>query len=294
MSKELRVLITESGGPAAVGLIKSILKSKYTCQIFATDCKALSAGNLLSDSFVLCPPAEDDNFIVEIEGIIEKNNINVIIPTGEHDLEKLSYHKEKLRSKGCKVFCSDTFTIHTCQQKHRFYNFLKEKNINLPLTIRGPFIEKPIKGSGSRGIEISESRDQIIQQYISGKEYTVDIFCDMHGFIISHVIRERVFTKAGISVVGKVCKNTSITEQVQKAVKELKIKGPACMQFIVDKFSIPYLIECNPRLGGGTYISTLAGVNCADIYFDLYFGKDPCVSDPKEITVVRYFEEIVV
>tara|TARA_R100001086_G_scaffold247263_1_gene181059 strand:+ start:285 stop:1169 length:885 start_codon:yes stop_codon:yes gene_type:complete len=294
MSKELRVLVTESGGPAAIGLIKSILKSKYTCQIFATDCKALSAGNLLADRFVLCPPAKDDNFISEIESIIEENNINVIIPTGEHDLEKLSCHKGKFENKGCKVFCSDTFTIHTCQQKHRFYNFLKTKDINLPLTIRGPFIEKPIKGSGSRGIEISESKNQITQQYISGKEYTVDVFCDMESNIISHVIRERVSIKAGISVIGRVCKNQTITEQVEKAVKELKIKGPACMQFIVDKFSTPYLIECNPRLGGGTYISTLAGVNCADIYLDLYFGKDPCVSNPKEITVVRYFEEIVV
>ncbi len=294
MSEELRVLVTESGGPAAVGLIKSILKSKYSCQIYATDCKALSAGNLLADCFVLCPPAKDDDFISEIERIIEHHNINLIIPTGEHDLEKLSCCKEKLESNGCKVFCSDTFTIHTCQQKHRFYNYLKGKNINLPLSIRGPFIEKPIKGSGSRGIQISDSRDQMIQQYISGKEYTVDIFCDMEGIIISHVIRERVCTKAGISVVGKIVKNKKITEQVQKAVTELKIKGPACMQFIVDNFSIPYLIECNPRLGGGTYMSTLAGVNCADIYFDLFFGKEPCVPDPKEITVVRYFEEIVV
>ena len=133
----------------------------------------------------------------------------------------------------------------------------------------------------------------MIQEYISGTEYTVDVFCDMESNIISHVIRERVSTKAGISVVGRVCKNQTITEQVEKVVKELKLKGPSCMQFIVDQFAKPYLIECNPRLGGGTYISTLAGVNCADIYFDLFQNKKPETKEAKEITVTRYFEEIV-
>ena len=82
MSKQLRVLVTESGGPAAIGLIKSILKSKYTCHILATDCKPLSAGNFLADRFVLCPTAKHDNFISEIESIIEKNNIDRSIKFG--------------------------------------------------------------------------------------------------------------------------------------------------------------------------------------------------------------------
>ena len=61
------------------------------------------------------------------------------------------------------------------------------------------------------------------------------------------------------------------------------------MQFIVDQFGIPYLIECNPRLGGGTYISTLAGVNCADIYFDLFQNKKP---EAEEVAVEDEGEDV--
>ena len=289
----INVLVTESGGPAAIGLIKSIKKSKYKAKVYAVDTNKLSAGNLLADEGITVPLASDEEYLLKLLKIVVSKKIHLIIPTGEHDLVKLSWNKDKFKMNGCQVFCSDTFAVQTCQQKHRFYEYLKTKDINLPLSIRGPFIKKPITGSGSRGIEVSNSRDIMIQEYISGTEYTVDVFCDMESNIISHVIRERVSTKAGISVVGRVCKNQTITEQVEKVVKELKLKGPSCMQFIVDQFAKPYLIECNPRLGGGTYISTLAGVNCADIYFDLLQNKKPEAKEAKEITVTRYFEEIV-
>lgn len=289
----INILVTESGGPAAIGLIKSIKKSKYEAKIYAVDCNELSAGNFLADEGITVPVASSEEYLLFLLKIVVKYNIDIIIPTGEHDLAKLSWNKDKFKINGCEIFCSDTFTVQTCQQKHRFYEYLKTKNINLPLSIRGPFIQKPITGSGSRGIEVSDSRNTMIQEYISGTEYTVDIFCDMESDIISHIIRERVSTKAGISVIGRVCKNQAITEQVEKVVKELKLKGPSCMQFIVDQFAIPYLIECNPRLGGGTYISTLAGVNCADIYFDLLQNKKPESKEAREITVIRYFEEII-
>ena len=289
----INVLVTESGGPAAIGLIKSIKKSKYKAKVYAVDANKLSAGNLLADEGLTVPLASDEEYLLELLKIVVSKKIHLIIPTGEHDLVKLSWNKDKFKMNGCQIFSSDTFAIQTCQQKHRFYEYLKTKDINLPLSIRGPFIKKPITGSGSRGIEVSETRDTMIQEYICGTEYTVDVFCDMESKIISHIIRERVSTKAGISVVGRVCKNQTITEQVEKVVKELKLKGPSCMQFIVDQFAKPYLIECNPRLGGGTYISTLAGVNCADIYFDLLQNKKPEAKEAKDITVTRYFEEII-
>ncbi len=289
----IKILITESGGPAAVGLIKSIKKSNREVYIYAVDCNELSAGNLLADEAFTVAKSTHDNYIKELIEIVSRYKINLIIPTGENDLEKISFSKDRFKMNGCEVFCSDTFTIQTCQQKHRFYTYLKTKNINLPLSIRGPFIQKPITGSGSRGIKITESRNEMIQEYISGKEYTVDVFCDMDSNIVSHVIRERISIKAGISVTGKIIRNEAIKDQVDKVIKELKIKGPSCMQFIVTQLGIPYLIECNPRLGGGTYMSTLAGVNCADIYFDLLESKTPETKEPKEITVTRYFEEIV-
>ena len=72
--------------------------------------------------------------------------------------------------------------------------------------------------------------------------------------------------------------------------KYLNLKGPVCIQLKEDVDGNPKFIEVNPRLGGGTYFTTLAGVN----FMDIIVNKPSVIPEPKEIMVVRYFNEIVV
>jgi carbamoyl-phosphate synthase large subunit len=54
------------------------------------------------------------------------------------------------------------------------------------------------------------------------------------------------------------------------------------------------IVEVNPRLGGGTIFTTLAGANFPAMILDMVRGKRIRIPKISEITVVRYFEEIVV
>jgi hypothetical protein len=54
------------------------------------------------------------------------------------------------------------------------------------------------------------------------------------------------------------------------------------------------LIEINSRLGGGTIFSTLAGANIPSMILDMLSGTTVDPPRVSEITVVRYFEEIVI
>ena len=56
----------------------------------------------------------------------------------------------------------------------------------------------------------------------------------------------------------------------------------------------PKFIEINPRLGGGTYFTTLAGINLLSIILDLVNGNKPKIPIPDLIKVVRYYSEIVI
>ena len=47
-------------------------------------------------------------------------------------------------------------------------------------------------------------------------------------------------------------------------------------------------------MGGGTYFTTLAGVNFMKIIFDVVNGDDIYIEEPKKITVLRYYDEVVV
>jgi carbamoyl-phosphate synthase large subunit len=54
------------------------------------------------------------------------------------------------------------------------------------------------------------------------------------------------------------------------------------------------LIEINPRMGGGTIFSTLAGVNFPALILEMIEHKEITIPKISEITVIRYFEEIVI
>ena len=72
------------------------------------------------------------------------------------------------------------------------------------------------------------------------------------------------------------------------------MKGPVCIQMKEDDNGKPKFIEVNPRFGGGSYFSTLAGVNFVEIIIRILEGKEIFISEPKKIKVIRYFEEIVI
>jgi carbamoyl-phosphate synthase large subunit len=76
--------------------------------------------------------------------------------------------------------------------------------------------------------------------------------------------------------------------------RDVGIRGPCCIQMKESSEGQLRLIEINSRLGGGTIFSTLAGANFPKMILDLVEGIE--VKPPKisEITVVRYYEEIVI
>ena len=61
-----------------------------------------------------------------------------------------------------------------------------------------------------------------------------------------------------------------------------------------DLYGNPKFIEVNPRFGGGTYFTTLAGVNFMKIIFDVLKNKKILINEPKLIKVLRYYEEVII
>ena len=53
-------------------------------------------------------------------------------------------------------------------------------------------------------------------------------------------------------------------------------------------------VEINPRSGGGSYMATLAGVNFVKIILDIIEDKKVSLNKINEITVLRYYNEVVV
>ena len=117
----MNILITCAGGPAAIGVIKSLRSMKFVGKIVSIDCDSLSAGFYLSDKNYVVPLSADDNFWSEVLKVIKKEKIDLILPTGDSDMIHFSKNKTILNDMGITLFQSDYKSINICQDKFKFY-----------------------------------------------------------------------------------------------------------------------------------------------------------------------------
>jgi carbamoyl-phosphate synthase large subunit len=305
------ILVPGASAPAAINTIKSLKMVKYPVRIVSSDTNPISAGFYMSDAHELLPEIESKSYLSRLFEIITKHKISILMPSSGYDIYHYSKYKKKLLKLGALPVVSDVMTMEICRDKMQTYHHLSKK-FDLPLTtldskkLEGfPLIAKPRYGKGSKGIVKienpmdlryiqSKENGLIFQEYLPGTEYTIDVLSDLNGEPLIAVPRIRVQTKAGISTVGKIIKDENISETCKSIAKYLKIKGPCCIQMKESNEGTLKLVEVNPRLGGGTIFTALAGANFPTMILDMAMGKRIKIPRISEITVVRYFEEIVV
>jgi len=305
------ILVPGASAPAAINTIKSLKMVKYPVRIVSSDTNPISAGFYMSDAHELLPEIESKTYLPRLFEIITKHKISILMPSSGYDIYHYSKNKKKLLKLGALPVVSDEDTMEICRDKMQTYNHLSKK-YDLPATTMDskklsgfPIIAKPRYGKGSKGITridnsmdlkyaLSKKNELIFQEYLPGTEYTIDVLSDLNGEPIIAVPRIRVQTKAGISTVGKIVINEEISETCKSIAKYLKIKGPCCIQMKESNEGTLKLLEVNPRLGGGTIFTALAGANFPAMILDMAMGKRIKIPKISEITIVRYFEEIVV
>ena len=307
------ILVPSASAPAGINTIKSLKMVKYPVRIVASDSNPISAGFFMSDAHEVLPEIDSKLYISRLFDIVEKHKIEILMPSSGYDIYQYSDNKEKLLKLGALPVVSDKKTMERCRDKMQTFNYLSKK-FDLPFTTldykktsRFPLIAKPRYGKGSKGlvkidnekelkyVQTKKDKDNLIfQEYLPGTEYTIDVLSDLQCEPIIAVPRIRLETKAGISTMGKIVKDENISDTCKSIAKWLKIRGPCCIQMKESKEGILKIVEVNPRMGGGTFFTTLAGANFPAMILDMVNGKKLKIPKISEITVVRYFEEIVV
>jgi carbamoyl-phosphate synthase large subunit len=313
VSSRSTILVPSASAPAGINTIKSLKMVKYPVRIVASDSNPISAGFFMSDAHEVLPEIDSKLYVSRLLDIVEKHKIEILMPSSGYDIYQYSDNKEKLLKLGALPVVSDKKTMERCRDKMQTFNYLSKK-FELPFTTldykktkRFPLIAKPRYGKGSKGlvkidnekelkyVQTKRHKDNLIfQEYLPGTEYTIDVLSDLESEPIIAVPRIRLETKAGISTMGKIVKDENISDTCKSIAKCLKIRGPCCIQMKESKEGILKIVEVNPRMGGGTFFTTLAGANFPAMILDMVNGKKLKIPKISEITIVRYFEEIIV
>lgn len=305
------VLVPGAGGAAAVGCLKALKMSGLECKLIATDIDPFAAGLFLADKYYIVPPAKDEDVFVEktLE-ICKKEKINNIMAVSGFDTIVYAKHRNQYEKLSVNVPFSDYEVIKTCNDKFLLYERIKRMDTMVfttldPNEIEVPCIVKPRAGKGSRDVfvcrdvndlkyALKKCSEPILQEFLPGREYTVDVLSDLNEKALITVPRERIETKAGIASKARIVLDKELQRTSADIAEEVGLRGGSCMQFKEGKDGRLKLIEINPRMGGTTIISVLAGVNIPEILIRLCEGEKPKIPQPKEITITRYFEDIVV
>lgn len=96
----------------------------------------------------------------------------------------------------------------------------------------------------------------IIQEKITGYEYTIDCFADFNNNLIQAVQRRRDFVRAGEVSISTTVRYDVIEQYIKKLFKLIPFVGPITVQVFFNEFENKlYFIEINPRFGGGYPLS---------------------------------------
>ena len=295
--KAINVLILSAG--RRVELVQSFQKAAKTLNIksnvVAGDCSETAPAIYFADRKAILPRINEDNYIDEIINVCKREDIKLVIPTIDTDLLLLSEERDRIESEsGAVVLISSTEVISICRDKIITQKFLEENGFKIPKMyseeeldsgeLEFPLFIKPKSGSSSintfkvNNIEElatyrSLIKEPIVQDFMEGKEFTVDVFLDFDGNLITVVPRLRMATRSGEISKGKIIKDKEIIEDIKRLVEVLKPIGHITVQLMKTNKGIEY-IEINPRFGGGAPMSIQSGADSCENLYRLLMGEN--------------------
>ena len=256
--------------------------------VLAVDCSRTAPALYFADRGIMLPRIKSGDYVEAIIDICKKEHVTLIVPTIDTELLLLSEHKARIEKQtGSRLLISDMEIIRICRNKLVTQKFMEENGFLMPRLLEAgelasndlpfPLFMKPIDGSSSIDAFKVKNREEldtysklirqpIVQEYIAGEEYTVDVFLDFDSNIISVVPRVRIATRSGEISKGRIVKDREIIADVTRLMKVLKPVGHITVQCKKTEKGVSY-IEINPRFGGGAPMSIKAGADsCKNLY----------------------------
>lgn len=293
--KELHILVTGVG--RRVELMQAFrlaaLKLNINLKLYGADMAGTAPALAYCDYTRRVCAMRDPQYIQQLVDICVCDKIDLVMPTIDTDLLVLSQNVGAFEKVGTKVLISKPEKILICRDKNNTGKFFESCGLKAPRTYNNykeypgqyPCFIKPKDGSSSINafkvedeeelfIYAGQVEDYIIQPFVEGREFTIDIFCDFDGNPIYITPRERVQVRAGEVLKTQIYMDDTMIDEAKKLCEAFKPCGPMTVQLIKDKNTGDnYYIEINPRYGGGAPLSMKSGARSAEALLKLISGE---------------------
>jgi predicted ATP-grasp superfamily ATP-dependent carboligase len=277
------VLIFPGGTEIAMEVWSSLRDCKDIALFSASSAISNHAPYVFANHFIV-PDVHSKNWIEPLNEVISKNNIDFVIPCHDDVVLALAVNSNELNAR---IVSSPVATCRICRSKSKTYKTFREllpvpelyisqdlSDIGFEM-IKFPLFVKPDVGQGSQGANIvpdqetlkaliKANSDLIVLEYLPGKEYTIDCFSDLKRGLLFCGGRERIRTRAGISMHSKpvdAVLNQTFREYATIISKCIDLRGAWFFQVKEDKNGVLKLLEIAPRISGTMATHRVQGIN---------------------------------
>lgn len=244
-------------------------------------------GLYASDKAYIVPSIREKDYIPCLLNICVKDNVKAVFTIADEDILILSEAAEQFREVGVIPLMVKHETAQICDNKFGFYEFLVEHGYKSAKTYSSlehfqvayetqevdfPVFIKPVSGAGSRGAmkcrdinelttSLSENPPSIIQEYMDGPEYSLDVYMDIiSGRMVLVFAKQRLTALIGASDTALSVIDEKLFSLAERVAQSLGAIGPLNIQ-IFKVGGEYYVSEINPRFGGSYIFADAFGVD---------------------------------
>ena len=289
----LNVLIT--AGSRRVPLVRAFQRAVAQHRggnVIVTDVNPLSPAVHAANRAYRVPLADDPTYLDAVLDIALGERVSLVVPTIDDELALFGRAVDRFREHGIRVAVSPPQTSALCEDKYATCRYLNDHGITaaaswlpgeVPAGTLFPLFIKPRRGRGSvnaypvrtqRELDffIDYVPDAVVQSYLDGPEFTIDMLCDFSGQPLSIVPRRRDVIRAGVSDRGRTVNDPALIQVARTCAATLQFAGAVNIQCrVVD--GQPVIFEINPRFSGGIPLTIQAGADLPRMLVDLVAGR---------------------
>ena len=260
--------------------------------VIVTDVNPLSPAVHVADRAYRVPMSSEPAYVGEVQAICALERVRLVVPTIDDELPIFAAARGSFAARGIEVACSDEPANTLCNDKLATCRHLRAAGVaaavsygpaELPPQVALPLFIKPRTGRGAVGaFPVRSAReleffldyvpDPVLQEYLEGPEFTLDVLCDAKGRPLSIVPRERVVIRAGVIDRGRTVNDPRLIALAQDACRAIRFFGPINIQCRM-RGPVPVIFEINPRFSGGIPLTIEAGADFPQMLIRLTLGR---------------------
>jgi carbamoyl-phosphate synthase large subunit len=289
----LNVLVTAAS--RRVPLVRAFRRSVAPLggRVVVSDVNPLSPAVHVADAAYRVSLSTDPDYLGDIMAICRLEHIGLVVPTIDDELPLFGREAAALEALGARVASSSEMTAALCNDKYALCQHLRARGIaaaqswlppDVPESPSFPLFIKPRTGRGAvaafpirtpRELEffLEYVPDPVVQEFLIGPEFTIDLLCGFDHVPRAVVPRERVVIRAGVTDRGRTVGDPSLVRLGLDCAAALDFVGAANIQCRMVNGE-PVVFEINPRFSGGISLTIAAGADFPRMLVDLARGRE--------------------